>query len=169
LSPDPPVRYFAPEQGYYEFCNFSPHGFELDGASWPTVEHYFQAQKFPGSAYQDTIRAAPTPAAAKALGQSRQHPLRPDWDRIKEEVMLRALRAKFAAPSLRARLLATGRRELVEDAEDDAYWARSRAGVGRNRAGELLMRVRAELQAQAEAGQAGARGPGGWRQAARRT
>jgi N-glycosidase YbiA len=146
LSSGPPIRYFTPEQPFFEFCNFSPHGLALDGEHWPTVEHYFQAQKFPGNGHQDTIRAAGTPAAAKELGQSRAHPLRPDWDRVKEEVMCHALRAKFAAPALAALLLSTGDRELIEDSEEDAYWARSRAGVGRNRAGELLMQVRRELR-----------------------
>ena len=145
MSANLPIRYFAPNQPYFELCNFSPHGFVLDGEYWPTIEHYFQAQKFPGSPYQQVIRRAPTPTAAKRLGQSRAHPLRPDWDLIKEEVMLRALRAKFASAELAALLLATADRELVEDSEEDSYWARSRTGAGLNRAGELLMRVRGEL------------------------
>jgi N-glycosidase YbiA len=146
VSSSLPIRYFAPDQGYFEFCNFSPDGFVLDGDYWPTVEHYFQGQKFPNTPYQQVIRAAASPATAKQLGQSRSHPLQPDWDRVKEGVMLRALRAKFAAPELAALLLGTGHRELVEDSEVDAHWARSRGGIGLNRAGELLMQVRDELR-----------------------
>ncbi len=146
MNPDTPIRYFAPDQAGFEFCNFSPHGFMLDGTFWKTVEHYFQAQKFPGHPHQETIRRAVTPQAAKSLGQTRQYPLRHDWEQIKEEVMQRALRAKFSDPDLAALLLATGDRELVEDAEDDPYWARGRDGTGLNRAGELLMQVRTELR-----------------------
>jgi hypothetical protein len=140
------LRYFRPEAGYYQFSNFAPYGFHLDGLWWRTVEHYFQAQKFPPGPYREMVRTAATPAAAKALGQSRAHPLRPDWEQVKEEMMLRAYRAKFADPTLARLLLGTAGRELVEDDEHDAYWARSRSGRGRNRAGELLMQVRAELR-----------------------
>ena len=38
------------------FSNFSAHGFELDGLYWSTSEHYFQAQKFPGTPDAEQIR-----------------------------------------------------------------------------------------------------------------
>lgn len=148
MSARAPIRYFAPHQPYFEFSNFSPHAFTLQGESWPTVEHYFQAQKFPANAYQETIRCAGSPEEAKALGQTREHRLRPDWDEIKEEVMLCALRAKFRDARLAALLLSTQDRDLIEDAEDDSYWAQARSGFGLNRAGVLLMQVREEIQQQ---------------------
>ena len=51
------------------FSNFSLHGFELDDHYWPTVEHYFQAQKFEDAPYRECIRRAPTAKDAKRLGQ----------------------------------------------------------------------------------------------------
>ena len=61
--------------------------------------------------------------------------------------MRRALRAKFGAhPALRALLLATGARPLVENAPADYYWGCGRSGTGRNRLGVLLMALRAEWQ-----------------------
>ena len=141
-----PIYFFDESQPFFEFSNFSPHGFEAEGAYWPTVEHYFQAQKFSDSSHQQTIQQAPSPEQAKQLGQSREHPLRPDWDTIKERVMKCALRKKFAGPELGALLLGTGDRELIENAPHDPYWGCGPDGHGQNRAGQLLMEVREELR-----------------------
>lgn len=61
---------------YGEFSNFAHYGIELDGAWWPTTEHYFQAQKFEDAEYREQIRAAATPKLAAGLGRSRNMPLR---------------------------------------------------------------------------------------------
>jgi N-glycosidase YbiA len=145
------VYFYSKTTAYYELSNFSPHGFELDGAYWPTVEHYFQAQKFPSQPdYQDRIRRAHLPKDAKSLGRSRKVPLRPDWEEVKDDVMRRALRAKFLAhPELMAVLSGTGARELIENAPSDYYWGCGRTGTGKNRLGHLLMELRAALQADA--------------------
>jgi N-glycosidase YbiA len=146
------IYFYSKTTAYYELSNFSPHGFQLDGAYWPTVEHYFQAQKFPAqSAYQDKIRQARSPKDAKALGRSRKVPLRPDWEEVKEEVMRRALRAKFLAHrELTAMLLGTEGRELIENAPSDYYWGCGSTGTGKNRLGSLLMELRAALRVEAE-------------------
>jgi ribA/ribD-fused uncharacterized protein len=146
------VYFYSKTTAYYELSNFSPHGFQLDGAYWPTVEHYFQAQKFPSEpAYQQKIRLARSPKDAKALGRSRKVPLRPDWEVVKDEVMRRALRAKFLThPDLMAMLLETKGRELIENAPSDYYWGCGRTGTGKNRLGSLLMELRAALKADTE-------------------
>jgi predicted NAD-dependent protein-ADP-ribosyltransferase YbiA (DUF1768 family) len=38
--------------------NFSPYPFVLDGVSWPTVEHFYQAQKSLYAGERERIRAA---------------------------------------------------------------------------------------------------------------
>ena len=64
----------------------------LDGDRWPRPsEHYFQAQKFLDRTYRGHIRAAKSPMIAARLGRSRTQPLRPDWESVKLEVMLRAV------------------------------------------------------------------------------
>lgn len=142
-----PVYFYSKTTSYYELSNFSPHGFPLDGVYWPTVEHYFQAQKFPSApAYQETIRQAYTPKEAKSLGRSRKIPLRSDWEQVKEEVMRKGLRAKFTAhPELAALLRETGTRQLIENAPSDFYWGCGNTGTGKNRLGILLMELRAAL------------------------
>jgi ribA/ribD-fused uncharacterized protein len=142
------IYFYSTSTAYACLSNFSPHGFDLDGAYWPTVEHYFQAQKFPGTEHAERIRQASTPAEAKKLGRSRKVPLRADWEEIKDDVMRRAVRCKFASHAdLRETLLSTGDEEIVENAPTDYYWGCGRTGGGRNMLGKILMETRAALSA----------------------
>ncbi len=139
--------YNVREVPYGVFSNFSPQGVDLDSAWWPTVEHYFQAQKFAGTPYAEKIRQASSPKQAADLGRSRSVPLRADWEEVKDEVMFRAVRRKFEIhEELRALLLATGEEELVEKAPGDFYWGCGADGSGRNQLGITLMQVRALLR-----------------------
>ena len=146
-----PIYFYSKSADFFELSNFSPHGFALDGAFWPTVEHYFQAQKFPDCPdYQERIRRAHGPKQAKSLGRSRKVPIRPDWEACKESIMARALRAKFTTHrGLRELLVGTGERPLIEQAPSDYYWGCGRTGTGRNRLGELLMALRDQLRREA--------------------
>jgi len=66
--------------------------------------------------------------------------------------MLDALRAKFTQHAdLRTLLLATGDAQLVEHTTNDSYWGDGGDGSGKNRLGQLLMRLRDELRAAADA------------------
>jgi ribA/ribD-fused uncharacterized protein len=119
-----PIRFYSNrEEPYGCFSNFSRHGFELDGAWWPTSEHYFQAAKFAGTAHADQIRQAPSPMAAAQLGRVRSVPMRADWESVKDDVMRRAVWAKFSAhPQLQQVLFGTGDAEIIEAAPKDYYW-----------------------------------------------
>jgi hypothetical protein len=44
----------SPEYGW--LSNFSEHAFTLDGVRWPSVEHFYQEQKYVGTAAADRIR-----------------------------------------------------------------------------------------------------------------
>lgn len=141
-----PIYFYSQHDEYGYFSNFSAHGFELDGRYWPTVEHYFQAQKFPDPAQQARIAQARTPKAAKALAWKGKQPIRADWDQVRDAVMLRALRQKFQThAALRQLLLVTGDELLIEKSPTDYYWGCGADGSGQNRLGELLMQVRTEL------------------------
>ncbi|WIN00609.1 NADAR family protein [Actinoplanes oblitus] len=143
--------YGADEVPYGCFSNFSTHGFDLDECWWPTAEHYFQAQKFAGTRHADVVRRAPDPLRAAELGRDRSRPLRRDWVRVRDDVMRRAVLAKFRAHAdIRAVLLGTGDAAIVEDTDTDHYWGRGRTGAGKNMLGRILMRTRAQLRAGAE-------------------
>ncbi len=142
------IYFYTTADEYGIFSNFAPYGVELDGVYWPTVEHYYQAQKFPHAPErQRQIARAATPKQAKAIGWERSHPLREDWEQVKETVMKKALLKKFQTHrEARSRLLATGDEVLVENAPGDYYWGCGADGSGQNRLGILLMEVRAVLR-----------------------
>jgi hypothetical protein len=146
----PTIHFYSTTGDYGCFSNFSRYAIFLGGLRWRTTEHYYQAQKFAGTDYAEEIRMAEKPMIAARLGRSRKVPLRRDWDSVKDQVMLAALRAKFTQhDDLREILLGTGDAILVEHTTNDAYWGDGRDGSGRNRLGQLLMQVRAELRAAA--------------------
>jgi len=143
----PVIEFYSTREAYGAFSNFAPYPVELDGLRWPTVEHYFQAQKFAGTPHVEAIRLAPSPMVAARMGRSRARPLRPDWDQVKDEIMLRAVRAKFAQHTdLAALLLSTGDALIVERSRRDSYWGDGGDGSGANRLGQTLMQLRAELR-----------------------
>ncbi len=143
------IYFYATRGKYGCFSNFSRHPIELDGKVWPTTEHYFQAQKFAGTAYVERIRQAKTPTEAKKLAWKSTAPFRADWDAIRDEVMRRAVSCKFSSHSdLRDILLSTGDEVLIENAPDDAYWGCGADGNGENRLGKILMEVRTTLRAE---------------------
>ena len=148
---EPIYFYSVREEPYGAFSNFSAHGFTLEGHYWRTSEHYFQASKFIGTPHYEAVRDAKSPKDAANMGRERSRPLRPDWEEVKEDVMRRALAAKFAAhPELRQRLLETGDAPLVENAPGDRYWGCGADGTGKNRLGHLLVELRSNLRADAQ-------------------
>jgi len=140
------IYFFTKNDHYYEFSNFSSHGLEVESHYWPTVEHYFQAQKFINTEQYEKIKKSYSPKQAKELGQSRKVAIRSDWDSVKEGVMLFALREKFSNPKLKALLMKTGKNKLVKNSPYDRYWGCGKDGCGKNRLGMLLMQVRDEFK-----------------------
>ena len=95
----------------------------------------------------EAVANATTPKRAADKGRERSRPLRPDWDTVKDEIMRRAIRAKFEAHNeLRDLLLATGEESLIEKTTNDYYWGCGTEGTGKNRLGELLMELREVFQ-----------------------
>lgn len=149
--PDPVavINFYSTAGEYGCFSNFSRHPVFLKGKRWPTSEHYFQAQKFAGEPDEEEIRRANKPMLAAQMGRDRKRPLRRDWEGVKEQVMLDAVRAKFTQhEELTAVLLGTGDAKLVEHTTNDSYWGDGGDGSGKNRLGHILMRVREELRAE---------------------
>ena len=145
------IKFYHQYEPYYEFTNFSQYPIQLDGKQWPTTEHYFQAQKFIGTPYEEAIRKQPNARGAFDMSRnpSVSHWRRGDWDRVKDDVMLKCLRAKFTQhKDLREKLLDTGERHLIEHTSNDSYWGDGGDGSGQNKLGKLLMRVRKEISKQ---------------------
>ena len=132
-------------QGYFRFLsNFWLCDILVDGATYPSVEHAFQAAKAVDAKSSEMIRNAATPGRAKRLGK--QVSRRPDWEDVKVGIMLELLRKKFSDPHLAGLLLQTGDADLVEgNTWNDTFWGVCR-GEGKNTLGCLLMQVRSEIK-----------------------
>jgi ribA/ribD-fused uncharacterized protein len=140
-----PLSNFAPTPGLRLPFGYQGHH-ENDRVPVSTVEHWFQACKATSRQQFDMILACGTAAAAKRAG--RETELRPDWEQIRFDVMLCALRGKFALEPYRSALLLTHPRPLSEDSPSDFVWGArdpDRGHNGQNLLGLALMRVRDEL------------------------
>ena len=91
------------------------------------------------------------PAQSKRLGQKVL--LRKDWEQVKDKVMYDVCYAKFTQDlDLKAKLLATGDRELVEgNTHGDRCWGMTYSKkynmwIGENRLGIVLMKLRDDLR-----------------------
>jgi ribA/ribD-fused uncharacterized protein len=145
---DGPIEFFHKlANDYRGFSNFAPSPMSINGKIYPSVEHYFQAMKFPDDlGWQEAIRVAPVPDKARQLGSQADKIVRADWETQKESIMITGLRAKFQQNSgLLQQLKETGSRPLIE-ASTDPYWGKGRTGKGKNRIGKLLEQVREELR-----------------------
>jgi len=143
----PPVFFFAGDNEFACFSNFYPSKIVVNEKEWLTVEHYFQAMKSTSESDQESVRAASTPGRAKRMGRSL--PLREDWDKIKTEVMMKGLRAKFKLSPFRETLLKSGDRFIYEDSPYDNVWGTGvlkSEGNGQNLLGKMLMALRAEIK-----------------------
>lgn len=139
------IRFYRLNGPYGCFSNFSKHSVSLD-MTWPTVEHYFQGRKFLHPELQMEIFAAPSPHEAARLGRRRDWPLRPDWEKVKDDVMRAGVRAKVMQHhAVRSVLLDTGDANLVEHTSNDSYWGDGGDGSGKNMLGQILMEIRSEL------------------------
>jgi hypothetical protein len=139
-DPTAPITEFRYQ---YDFLsNFSPCVVSLAAQVYRTVEHAYQAAKCVNSEDEFRVRFAPSPGKAKRLGGKVL--LRPDWEQVKMTIMADLLWQKFGLNrELRAQLLATGDRELVEgNTWHDTFWGRC-GGRGTNHLGNLIMRIRA--------------------------
>lgn len=139
------LNFYRERELHGEFSNFFKAPIELDGKIWKTTEHYYQAQKSLDEDVIENIRLASDPKKAAGLGRSLT--LRPHWEAVKEEVMKKALLAKFTQHlDLQKKLLETKGIKLVEKSPFDGYWGSGSDGLGKNRLGELLMELRALLE-----------------------
>jgi hypothetical protein len=138
-----------------------PAPFTLDGVTYSCCEQYMMSEKarlFGDAETRAKILASVSPREHKALGRQVKGFDATRWTAVCREIVYLANRAKFTQhEDLRALLLATGGKTLVEASPTDRIWgiglaaedprATDRAAWrGKNWLGEALMRVRAELR-----------------------
>ena len=127
---------------YYFLSNFYEAPVTWNGLTYLNNEAAFQSAK----TFSD--RECFTnldPSSAKKLGRKVQ--LRSDWENVKDDVMYEICKAKFSQNTeLKKGLLSTGNENLEEgNTWGDKIWGTVH-GIGENRLGKLLMRIREELR-----------------------
>lgn len=114
---------------------------ELGSITYPSAEHAYVAYKTLDLQQRRHIATIPNP---KSYGRS-QLELRPNWEKIKLNIMRNVVYAKFAQnPDLAEKLRATGDVQIIEgNTWGDRFWGQCPLGTGRNELGKILMEVRA--------------------------
>ena len=134
----------------HSLSSFSLFEFELEGLTWPSVEHYFQAMKFSAGDYQTLIREADTAKKAQKLGRTRFKKVRADWKDVREVIMTRGVYTQCRTHTELAEwLLNTGDQALVDNTQYDYFWGCGRDRRGENAYGKVLMKVRDKLREEA--------------------
>ena len=131
---------------YFFLSNFYEYPIYYNKLVFCNAEAAFQAQKVINE--KDQYKFINLNASqARKLGKTVQ--LRKDWEEIKDNVMYEIVKRKFTInKELQQKLLETKEEELVEgNWWHDTYWGvDSKTGIGQNKLGKILMKVREEVK-----------------------
>ena len=136
-------------EAYGFLSNFHLCDLDYDGNNYCCVESAFQAMKEANPAARVNYSHL-YPSEAKKKGKTCN--LRSDWEEVKVDIMYDILKAKFSDEDLKARLLLTDDKELIEGNNwHDNFWGncvckKCEAIEGKNMLGKLLMKLRTELR-----------------------
>ncbi|MEK5501600.1 NADAR family protein [Bacillus sp. FSL M8-0168] len=129
---------------HYFLSNFYSAPVMYQGITYQNNEAAFQAMKITDKSIHLEFSELP-PNLAKRKG--RRVKLRPEWEEVKETFMYEIVKAKFEQNDhLKNKLLQTGESILIEgNTWGDKIWGVCN-GVGENKLGKILMKVRNELK-----------------------
>lgn len=141
------------KDSYRFLSNFWPAEVVYEGQKYRTVEHAYQAAKFPGRDDRYNIARESSPGYAKKTARflsSIGGRMRPDWNDVRIEIMRTLVWQKFTTyPGLRRLLLDTEDRPMIEGNRwGDTFWGvdlRDTNFPGENWLGRVLMDVRRAL------------------------
>jgi ribA/ribD-fused uncharacterized protein len=155
-----------PSDRTFPFSNFQPFEIHHRGITYMNVETFYEAMKSMDPEIQQQIS---TMQPGKAKRFTRTIEVRDDWEDIKEQVMMHALRKKFAPGGYWAkRLLSTGDNLLVEDNWwHDNFWGSclcDRCGdQGQNKLGHMIRQLKDEMLMAGSENQWRSLRPSSWR------
>eukprot|EP00744_Colponema_vietnamica_P020942 GILI01029832.1.p1 GENE.GILI01029832.1~~GILI01029832.1.p1 ORF type:complete len:189 (-),score=25.01 GILI01029832.1:74-559(-) len=136
---------------YGVFSPLSPHPVTIRHRAYPSVNHYFQAQRFANSASYERICAAPSLWELDRLVRKAEeaHHQAPEWDNIKTDVMLLGNYYKFKQNADARAVLAQTSNKVVVYHTADTFWGDGNDGTsGKNLLGVVLMAVRKRIAAE---------------------
>lgn len=128
-------------RGPFAFLStFAATPINYGGAIYASAQHLLSALMTTDKSMREKIRQAPGPAEAMKLAKS--FVPRPDWEKIKLDVMREVMKRKFQLPDLRAKLITTKGRELINaNTYHDTFWGVCN-GEGENWLGRIIQEVR---------------------------
>ena len=166
-EPEPgqePVLFFAGNETLNEFKEFSNSHeapMQVDGVTFPTVDHYVEwskAKQFGDGDAEKKIMKTKSSKSVIAYGKKVVNFDEAAWAEKSEGIMRTALKAKFMQhPELRAKLVGTKERPIGEADPRDKEWSIGTGAdtakaknpekwPGKNKLGKLLMELRTELK-----------------------
>lgn len=131
---------------YSFLSNFYPSPIKFEDIVYPTVEHYYQAQKSDDINVRKAIADLNAPNRAKSAG--RRIKIKDNWGNIKIDIMRTGINLKFDQNlELANKLINTYPLEIIEgNFHGDIFWGVSlKINEGYNWLGKLLMEKRKEL------------------------
>jgi ribA/ribD-fused uncharacterized protein len=143
------------------FSNMAEYPIQIEDKRYPTVEHYFQAEKareFNDKEILEKILETPSSKAVKALGKKVKNFIKEKWDHERLDIMKRGVRAKFVQhPELQKQLIETGTKQIGDADARDLYWGigtsentekskNPEKWKGQNQLGKILMALREEFK-----------------------
>lgn len=141
-----PVKFYSRKNPFGEFSNFALFPITVDEKLWGTSEHYYQAHKYDTKDLQEYVRAAGSPEEAAKRGRQKDLPKRKNWKQVKDEIMYKALVAKYTQhENLKKLLLSTGSAPIIEHTKRDKYWGDAGDGSGLNKLGKMLVDIREKI------------------------
>jgi ribA/ribD-fused uncharacterized protein len=127
---------------------FAPaNGVHYEGLSYPSVEHAYQAAKYPVNLMREQFTTVGA-ARAKRLGHSIENFDIGKWEKRRVGIMTELVLLKFTQNRyLGWWLLATGDAHLEErNSWHDTFWGTDEQGNGENQLGRILMLTRDALR-----------------------
>lgn len=164
---DQPITYW-PDQAAIVFRTREIHGglssmangytIRLGELKFPTVEHIFQACRFPLHQHaQAEIMAQDNPVSARKTAERHAELTRPDWQYVSVDIFYWCNRLKTAQhyDPMQVLFNSTGDLPIVLRTFNDPVWGASARNdgsfVGHNIAGRVMENIRAELREQTRA------------------
>lgn len=156
-----PILFSTDIAEFKEFSMDHEAPMQVDGITFPTVQHYLQwskAKQFGDKEAETKILKTKSPKSVKTYGDKVVGFKEDEWAEKQDGVMAIALKAKFMQhPELKAKLLSTGDKPIGEANARDKYWSigtgadTAKAKIpskwpGKNRLGQLLMDLRKDLK-----------------------
>lgn len=134
------------ENRFHYLSPFSAHEVEIEGITYKTAEHAYQALRIVPESRQPIIEAK-SPLDAWREGQKAKEDGELEESYDKDALMEKIFRAKLVQhPDIAEILKESGNRELVKVYDTDYYWGTGADGSGQNKMGKLWMKLRDELK-----------------------